>query len=369
MRSILTIFFFLFSISFFAQGNVSYNVLPIPLGATEFTVEYYIDVPNPPEGEAIIFGSLELQIIDKALVDDVFAVGENILTINIPNFVTGNTAFNSSQTYELPAGMSFQENLPDNKVYRLVDNNYNGYLLFDVDTNENTGNGSIDNVTNSSIPNLEEMLIIGGNSQESNINVSFTNRSASVLKTSTSFTISTSITANLDDIFDSASVKFQIHIVDDANLFTMENVSPQELISESAFMPIFNGDSNIDFTLQTPDDLSSDLPSGKSYRIRLVNEDFNTHNAYPLPYELSVVSTLSTIGFSEKETVYLYPNPAQESISVNSKKNIEKYKIFDVTGTLVTDKKTSTNILSVNHLTPGIYFLDTSLGIHKFIKK
>ena len=61
----------------------------------------------------------------------------------------------------------------------------------------------------------------------------------------------------------------------------MEDVSPQELISESAFMTIPNGNSNLNFTLDTPTVLSENLPNGKVYRIRLVNGELNDQFAFP----------------------------------------------------------------------------------------
>jgi len=262
--------------------------------------------------------------------------------------------------------MIFQENLPDNKIYRFVNLNNQDSFLFDSNTNEFRGIVAVANNPVDDSP----LINVGGSSQFSNIDIVFTDRSTVVVPTN-DFIIKTNMKANFPDPqFDFASVKLQIHIVDENNVFNMEDVTPQDLISETAFINIPNGNSNIDFTLTAPSILSKDLPSGKVYRVRLVNNIFNTQSAFPFPHQLFVVTnpTLSNADFSKKETFSFYPNPAQDIITINSATTTDTYKIFNMSGQTV-NEVTSSGKISIAHLTSGTYFLANKKGIVKFVKK
>lgn len=357
---------FIFALFYFcntqAQGLLGYRVDPIPLGANAFTVVLTSDVPDPAEGPATYQFELFLQIIDKADVDNALAVGEDITSF-FEAMVSGDGEFTSSRTIQLPDGMTFQENLPDNKVYRLVNKGNLDAELIDNDTFQNTGFVSI--ISNDS--SLE--LSVGENSRFSNIDVSFTDRSASVLSNTANFTIATNVEAMIGE-FELASAKFQIHIVDRANLFIMEDVSPQEFISESAFMPIPNGNSNLNFTLDTPAILSENLPEGKVYRIRLVNGEFNDQFAFPFPYELSVrdEATLSNTEIENRSAITLSPNPATDTISINTLKGNQNITIYTSNGLKVYEHKSNAKRLDVSFLNSGLYVLVCNEGRFKFVK-
>ncbi len=356
----LTLFYFC---NIQAQDLLGYRVDPIPLGANEFTVALTSDVPDPAEGPATYQFELFLQIIDKANVDNAQAVGEDITSF-FEVIGSGDGEFTSNRTIQLPFGMTFQENLPDDKVYRLVNKDDMVAELVDDTTFQNSGFVSI--VSN----NASLELSIGESSRFSNIDVSFTDRSASIFSNTTDFVIATNIEATIGE-FELASAKFQVHIVDRANLFIMEDVSPQELISESAFITIPNGNSNLNFTLDTPTVLSQNLPNGKVYRIRLVNGELNDQFAFPFPYELSVIdeATLSNTTIKNRRTTTLSPNPATNTISINNTlKDNQTITIYTSNGLKVYEQKANSKRLDISFLNSGLYFLVCNDGRFKFVK-
>lgn len=367
MKTFLTFCFILISFNFLTaqDGVVFYQVEPIPLGATEFTVLFEVNAPEPPEGFACGFGILFLQTIDRESVNDPFVQGEDIMEVFI-DACTSDSVYSYTRTFNLPAGMSFQENLPNNKVYRLIDQFNSGLPLFNDSTNEDAGYLSLFDYL------AEQEIIIGGSSRFSNITLSFIDRITTIEDFTNNFTIKTSVEANISE-FDFTSVKFQIHIVDDANIFEMDDVTPQELVSESDYKDISQGNSNIDFTLATPTVLSENLPAGKSYRVRLVNDEFNSENAFPFPYKLTVVAEgLLSIPeiIDEKQLVSVYPNPSSNFIEVSGLTNVESYKIFDISGTFIKEVPVSDQLI-ISNLTSGMYILTTkdNIFISRFIKK
>ncbi len=73
--------------------------------------------------------------------------------------------------------------------------------------------------------------------------------------------------------------------------------------------------------------------------------------------------------------IKLFPNPANNTLTVQSNKSIDNYKIYSLTGELVDYKKTTENISTFNitQLPKGIYLLKATSKeqtiIEKFIKK
>ena len=76
------------------------------------------------------------------------------------------------------------------------------------------------------------------------------------------------------------------------------------------------------------------------------------------PIELNPnVTECNSLGVSEfeKSTISLYPNPTKDKIKINSVRNIDKVKIYNVLGNKVHETKSS--IIDLSEQTSGIYFL------------
>ena len=80
---------------------------------------------------------------------------------------------------------------------------------------------------------------------------------------------------------------------------------------------------------------------------------------------------LSTEGFAFDKNISLYPNPATNSINVNSLQEIVSLTVIDQLGKVVLTKNKSAN-LDVSGLQSGIYFIkivtDAGSGVKKFVK-
>ena len=75
---------------------------------------------------------------------------------------------------------------------------------------------------------------------------------------------------------------------------------------------------------------------------------------------------MNTIDFNST-TIKLYPNPTDNVLRFSE--TLENIEVYNSYGKLVLNKIESTNIISVSHLTPGIYFIKSDKGILKFIQK
>ncbi|WP_157208982.1 T9SS type A sorting domain-containing protein [Mariniflexile maritimum] len=82
----------------------------------------------------------------------------------------------------------------------------------------------------------------------------------------------------------------------------------------------------------------------------------------------STTATLSSKDFKIKN-VAVYPNPANDNISISGDNAIKSVSVFDILGKEVLTFKKHTN-LNISDLTAGIYILKTDKGsVSKFIKK
>ena len=71
--------------------------------------------------------------------------------------------------------------------------------------------------------------------------------------------------------------------------------------------------------------------------------------------------------FVEKNTLNIYPNPADDIINVFSAGEFEKVDIYNVSGQKVYSDKLMT--LNIGHLDSGIYLIKSDNKYSKFIKK
>jgi hypothetical protein len=82
-----------------------------------------------------------------------------------------------------------------------------------------------------------------------------------------------------------------------------------------------------------------------------------------------------SFGIDENETlkVSVFPNPANDFITINTEEVIEKITILDVSGkTVFSQEKGLNKRVNIQHLPSGVYFLtvesSNSVGTTKFIK-
>ena len=79
-------------------------------------------------------------------------------------------------------------------------------------------------------------------------------------------------------------------------------------------------------------------------------------------------NTLST-NLVEKNTLNIYPNPADDIINVFSAGEFDKVDIYNISGQKVYSDKLMNNSLNVGHLDSGIYLIKSDNKYSKFIKK
>jgi hypothetical protein len=71
---------------------------------------------------------------------------------------------------------------------------------------------------------------------------------------------------------------------------------------------------------------------------------------------------------AEENNISVYPNPASDFITIQSKSGITKVEIFDTTGRSI-NAKLDHDIIDVRNLNPGIYMLNIETKGDKFYKK
>lgn len=98
-----------------------------------------------------------------------------------------------------------------------------------------------------------------------------------------------------------------------------------------------------------------------NYETTETNTDWNElTNSWVSPYESSTYYNCLSVGISEeneaKNTILLYPNPAQTELYVTSDKEFSDITIFNTNGQIVL-KSAATTSLNVSSLEKGIYFV------------
>jgi hypothetical protein len=83
--------------------------------------------------------------------------------------------------------------------------------------------------------------------------------------------------------------------------------------------------------------------------------------------------TLSLNSIENQSKISIFPNPVNDILNINSKREIVNYTINNLNGRLINNSQRSSNKIDVSKLNPGIYFLkltSTNKQTHtlKFIK-
>jgi alpha-tubulin suppressor-like RCC1 family protein len=82
---------------------------------------------------------------------------------------------------------------------------------------------------------------------------------------------------------------------------------------------------------------------------------------------------LSSDSFESQNSVLVYPNPAQDVLTVSSSLEIQKLSVIDITGKLVKTQNGNATTIAVNDLKSGFYFLEITIDgkseTKKFVKQ
>ncbi len=69
----------------------------------------------------------------------------------------------------------------------------------------------------------------------------------------------------------------------------------------------------------------------------------------------------------------IFPNPANDVVTIKSNVKVEQFQIFSLTGQLMTVESTQSNSINIEGLTPGIYFIrataESKVTTIRFVKK
>lgn len=144
-----------------------------------------------------------------------------------------------------------------------------------------------------------------------------------------------------------------------------------EFIFENIQLPFddANNDGYISFKIKT----KSTLNIGDSFsNLAKIYFDYN-HPIITNNYTTTVQNVLSTMGNStDKNSVFIYPNPVKDVLYMKSKNEIIKAEIYDSAGRIILSAKAKENSINVAELSKGSYMIKLFLKDHyevlKFIK-
>ena len=83
-----------------------------------------------------------------------------------------------------------------------------------------------------------------------------------------------------------------------------------------------------------------------------------------------VLTNTASIDDNQFNTFSYYPNPADEFIYIQSDNtNIDRVTIYDLNGRIISNRRVSNNLLNVDDLSKGIYFIEINGVVKKIVKK
>jgi len=104
-----------------------------------------------------------------------------------------------------------------------------------------------------------------------------------------------------------------------------------------------------------------DMSEEKGMAMADMMSDFFTPRVY-----VALVGSITNIGLSEDivEKVNIYPNPANNFITINAQNPITTVKLYSVDGKLLRNYTTNTTTVSIekNELTEGLYFIELEIN-------
>ncbi|WP_378172809.1 leucine-rich repeat domain-containing protein [Aquimarina sp. SS2-1] len=140
-------------------------------------------------------------------------------------------------------------------------------------------------------------IIIDGMCEELRVSSRYVNN-PSMVTVGFPFIIDIDIDADIDPVFidgdgpfdlDFGEIGFEVHEVHRSQVTIREDVPGQVLVTRSETQQFINGFRNMTFELFAPFVVSTDLPEGRTYRVRLFNTEIGNVKTYLPAYELIVL--------------------------------------------------------------------------------
>jgi hypothetical protein len=131
-------------------------------------------------------------------------------------------------------------------------------------------------------------------------------------------------------------------------------------------------------SITTQDPAPGTLISDGVYTVTITGED-ESGNVGSCSFELTVESVLGVESNELNSAISMYPNPAQEQVSIANSSNIqlERAEIYDLNGKLLKQVDLSTmqgeQMINISEFAPGVYVVklasDTASAVKRLIKK
>lgn len=175
------------------------------------------------------------------------------------------------------------------------------------------------------------------------------------------------------DIIDTTKLDISTLQITDASHLVKTKISEGnkvEFVFENINLPFTEPDKHgyISFKIKT----SPSLIVGDQ-----IENNANIYFDYNLPVETntaqtSVQNSLGTEDIDNSQSVFIYPNPVKDIISIKSEKEIIKAEIYDLSGRILQRSFPTNNQVNVSQLKSGNYIIviysDNNKFTHKFIK-
>jgi hypothetical protein len=119
-------------------------------------------------------------------------------------------------------------------------------------------------------------------------------------------------------------------------------------------------------------DKQPSLSSNSDYAIQLANNGtWESATGYNNLLQTVTLNILGIADYSDKNRIKIYPNPSNSIISLEFlySTSIEKVIITDITGKIVKEQTTNTNVVNVENLANGLYILEAYNGEKKMVSK
>ncbi len=133
--------------------------------------------------------------------------------------------------------------------------------------------------------------------------------------------------------------------------------------------PIYDGIQNT--WVKEEVDLSSYINSNILIRFRFQSDSFENFDGFY--FDDLKVTVINPIPLKNKnfvfDQVFVSPNPATTTLTLNTISGVDNYKIYAVSGQLLTSEKLKFDKIEINSLSDGIYFLELSINEKKKVLK
>lgn len=158
-----------------------------------------------------------------------------------------------------------------------------------------------------------------------------------------------------------------------------DNVAPEITCPEDITVTVTSPDTSADIVIDAPtvsdnvgvstltnnfnqtEDASGTYPSGTTVVEYVVTDEAGNQTTCSFSVTVEVVQSVAD---RDELEINVYPNPAQDFITISSSQKVDRIRIFDITGKVVSDKKNpqSTSTLDVSMLSKGIYIIELKHG-------